>query len=121
MLLLHSAYEGTTIGQKYGIVEVAQARIQIDCRQRLPFSADCICPSHMFSEDESVISENYSVSTLGLLPPTLQSQASWRMDIFVVEKGAMVKTNMHSGLLSVVYFVLGSFSICAGHHPQMAS
>ena len=41
------------------------------------------------------------------------------MDIFVVEKETMVIMTMRSGWLSVASFVLGSFCICAGHHPQM--
>ena len=69
----------------------------------------------------SQISENCSISMLGLLPPTSQFKASWWIDIFVVEKKNMVITNIHSGLLSVVSFVLGNFCTCAGHHPQMVS
>ena len=75
-------------------------------------------PVTLFFEDELDISENCGVSTLGLLPSTLQSKASWRIDIFVLEKVTMVITNMRSGWLSVACFVQGIFlfgGICVCH------
>ena len=124
MLLLHSVYEDTTKGQRSGTVKLAQVIIQVYCRQRLPSSAHHIFPSHIvFYEDESEFTENCNVSTLGLLLPTLTSKASWRMDIFVVEKVTMVITNMCSGWLSVASSVQGYFFVqmyvCLSH--KMAS
>ena len=44
VLLLHNMFEDSTTGQKNGIVQVAQATIQTDWRQRLPITAYRICP-----------------------------------------------------------------------------
>ena len=60
-----------------------------------------------------------------LLPPTPASKASWRADIFVVEKGTMMITNIHSGLLSLASIVLGNICICENafgllvQHPRL--
>ena len=72
-----------------------------------------------FSEKEYDYSENCSISTLGLLPPTSASKASLCIDIFVLDRRNTVLTNMCSSLLFIASSVqaINLFG-CKGVSPQ---